>query len=218
MGYAGLKISGHSGTEFKHRKGFEKIKKLNQHTSRTKNGENEIDENSKQLIQKDLNTRFEHAEKYHRLKMIIGIPILIISALLFSYIIFKGKIDLRISQYATNAYEERISKEKKQNDEFYRTMISEGNYHLENEKITRAQNSFKSALAMDRYGEEANIGMTKAVIQECISDNRNCQYAIAHLQFVKLKKFKGYDKLLVFEKEIEEHLFENRKNHYSYNY
>jgi tetratricopeptide (TPR) repeat protein len=181
------KVAGHSQTDFKHRRGFSKIKALQNKSART-NGETSfqfsIETGEKRYIQED-----NHWEK--RLKVLAGITLLA----------FVGILTLTLQKKAKSAAVEESKKPvswissnetpftEEELARAYRMNVSSGQAYLQAEKYEKAEEYFQRALHFEKGGAAANVGLLEVVCRRCYLNDINCEGAKVYLDRVKANKW-----------------------------
>jgi len=173
MGFSGIKITGHSGTEFKHRKAFASFKQVSKNPS-YKN----IDApNNAQFEKRD------YSYKVNKLEQLIKIGFLLplfLGTLFFAiYLFFDPKIGWFEPLYFNNAayLENKESEEKRLNREAYAVLVKSGYEYLESNNLDQAHWEFYRALKMYSHAKGANLGMTKTLAIKCQTKGVYCKEA-----------------------------------------
>jgi len=176
------KSPGHSGTDFKHTKGFSKIKELQRKSSRTTGTEtiqNESKITQKRYIQKD--NRWEN-----RLKLLAVLAIFILIGVLF--FTFKQKADkaaiteMQRSVFAEYDFEKIVDEDF---EKAYDMNVSTGQGYLRAKKYEKAAPYFQRALSFQKDGAEANAGLLEVVCYRCYLEDINCEGAKLYLERAK---------------------------------
>jgi tetratricopeptide (TPR) repeat protein len=176
------KVAGHSQTDSKHRRGFSKIKALQNKLART-NGEtslqSSIETGEKRYIQKD-----NHWEK--RLKILASIFIM----LFIGTLVFTLKEDGGKHFYTKSAKEIYTVAEynftKAELIDAYNTNVLEGKGFLNLQSYKEAEPYFQRALSFNNDGVEANLGLLKVACYRCYLEVVNCEGAKEYLDKAKV--------------------------------
>ncbi len=186
MGLPGhFKITGHSGTEFKHRKAFEKIKAYKEQAKHAKNAFNE--DSFKLPITSSVPTNYQEAYKQERrIKLFFKLPIFIIAIIVISF----------VSVNFSNHYVDALNARNYQKQLSYRTekeikklenftfFYNSGNYHLQKNELNAAQLEFTQVLYLDKYNIDARIGLTETLVARCQQYHELCDEAQIQLDFL----------------------------------
>lgn len=176
MGFSGSKISGHSGTEFKHRKAFyKKLKPMVTGTTNTP-GKDIYPEYSYRELQK---ARAELRRTNYRKYLLICIPTVIL------LIIFMGYIN---SQFLANllGHSPTIETQIQETSiETYHLFVEAGFVALKENRLHDAQLDFMQAIETNHYGKEANLGLTKTLAEACRQRGKFCEKAALYFDFTK---------------------------------
>jgi len=159
MGFSGSKISGHSGTSFKHRKGFDKILKHYEQTRYTYEDAPQLNESI--FNPKESKFIFRNESSLKREKVIylmIVTTSIIISVFLFHFINDTSDFDIGIN---SKSYQERLHFQKEID---YVEFTHAGFDNLKRNKLNNAQLYFSKALEINQCGKKARIGLTKVLV------------------------------------------------------
>ncbi len=154
MGFSGIHIPGHSGTQFKHRKVFERIKKYEEST---KYSEIEIIQTP---IKKTSRSVTKEPTKRDPLLMYIS---MLLVATLFVYVTvhYYSKI-YSMSSSISYEYDEKLANNKSIREI---SQIEEGLKWgckwLQNGHLTLSENNYKDVLSLQPNNEEALWGLTQ---------------------------------------------------------
>ncbi len=204
MGFPGhFKIAGHSGTSFKHRKAFEKIKSYQE---QSKNEKTSFDEGTYKLpIKSSVQTNYQEANKQdRRMRLFFKLPVFLISVIVFSFVFVKS------SKYYKNMLNARNQQEiigfktvqETGNLEDYIFFVNSGYYHLRRKQTSTAQSEFIRALSIDKYGKDARIGLTKTLIERCKDYHEGCEEIQANLNFIRGMKYLPEEKINELEEQF----------------
>lgn len=184
MGYCGIKIPGHSGTSFKHRKAFTKIKKFNELTELSYESAPELSD-PQVTVSKVINRT--DSKKGIVIEHAILIATVIVSFSLLLY--FFDVLDNSSKEYlgtSLEMYNERNTRLDKEN---YNHYIDVGFDNLRRENLDNAQLYFVKALEIDTKGKEARIGVTQVLHQQCESKNQFCSEYEENLAYLTAMKY-----------------------------
>lgn len=174
MGFGGMKIDGHSGTQFKHRKAFVKQKKMQQaglHGGERKTGYWEPKDNR-------LN---------HRFRLVVSI----LSALAAIVILLLGG---QVVQEATFVKRQEVQHNQELYDRVkhdsynlalseYGNVISYAEIRYEQGRYASAKHWYERALVLFPYDWEANLGLTTSLVAICAESGELCENAQQYLLF-----------------------------------
>lgn len=172
------KIPGHSGTDFKNRQpyfGQEMPYKKTERISRSR----KPSEHTASAFKQD---------KYDRWVQIgFGLPMFL------AFVFLAG---FGIQYYARIIHDTFIGTDQniphrihdaellqKRNDS-YQFLLAEGEAYLEIQDWDEAQRAFLAAFHFFEYGKQANIGLTKVLLQKCKYDKASCDWAADYTQFL----------------------------------
>lgn len=186
MGFPGhFKITGHSGTEFKHRKAFDKIK-----TYRRQSDKKDSTNESSDFIPPILSSApIDYQQKYVRdrkMRILFKLPLLMISVILLGIVVvkstnyYKDSLNNKYHQSLIDFTSYKTSKALK-NRTFFN---NSGYYHLRIGDLYTAQQEFTRALHKDEYDIDARIGLTETLIERCIRNNEVCKEALTNIAFL----------------------------------
>ncbi len=188
MGFPGhSKIAGHSGTEFKHRKAFSKIKHYHQQSS----VKNNVPGTEEFLLPIPATVPTNYLQAYQKersIKLLINLPVFLIAISLVGYLLINFSNECEKS-FVQN-YERGLSNLEKNKEEKIRRIknftyfYNSGNYHLQKNELLKAQKKFTRALALDEYNIDARIGLTETLIAQCQQYHLFCKEAQIQLDFL----------------------------------
>lgn len=185
MGFPGhFKISGHSGTEFKHRKAFEKIKAYRKQSNETKNhsGKTAL----KLPIKSSIPIDYQYAyQKNRNLKLFFKLPIFLVSILSIGFFIANipkdlGNIYLPKDQELIDAKAKKEAIRLENLTYFYNS----GYYHLKRNELEEAHRDFVEVLLKDEYNVDARVGLAETLIARCKQDCVLCEEVHLQLDFI----------------------------------
>lgn len=168
MGYAGIKIPGHSGTDFKHKKVFKKSQKIL----------------NDQPIYSDV--RIEHREPKPTYPWFLKIKILF--TILFFFIIF-----IMLSGYASKISNLKIHKRKIESVPFLTTMekhraavvmFSSAKNYYNTQQYQEAQDEMTRVLKLYPHDLESIEMMYKILNKQCEIKNKYCDNAKQYEQYL----------------------------------
>ena len=177
MGWSGMKIPGHSGTQFKNRKAFKnKLKPIadSQNSNTTKQDiyhEYSYDE----LLQ----DRAAHKKVNFKVFLWICIPSV---TLLLAYLSYMGVF---FSDQNLNISEQTHSTSPHADPNSYQILVEAGFIALRDNRLYDAQLDFMQALQVDKYGKQANLGLTKTLSETCRQRGKFCEEAASYYDFTK---------------------------------
>jgi len=193
MGYSGMKISGHSGTQFKHRKAFyNKLKPMVTGTSNTP-GKDIYPEYSFSELQK---ARAEIKKANFKKAVLLWTPF-VIALLAFCAYVMSDFETIPFSQsstpctpYTSTCRAERMAKLAILNSNTKTTLnydifVEAGNVALKENRLNDAQVDFTKALKEDNFGKEANLGLTRTLSESCRQHGKFCELASQYFDFTK---------------------------------
>jgi len=191
MGFPGhFKITGHSGTEFKHRKAFSKIKSYKESGNHKKN---KSDSGEFILpIKASVPTDYQHAYRQDRkMRLYFKLPVFLITLTLISLVLLKncGKYESSVESRNHQALMDYTIEQKDANAESYIFFLNSGYYHLNRNELNTAQWEFTRALYIDEYGKEARIGLTRTLIAQCKEYQKECDNIQVNLDFLHNMKY-----------------------------
>ena len=159
MGFAGLKISGHSGSEFKHRKAFSQRRTSENSASKTEVFALPIIDAQPTDYQKIY-------DQDRKLRLFFKLPLFLIALIVIGYVTIGSSSANKAALNAENNEQFNTVKETEiiQDYDFY---INSGYYYLGKNKLNTAQREFTRALGIDEYNIDARIGLTKTMIERC---------------------------------------------------
>ncbi|MBR9921268.1 MAG: hypothetical protein GYB31_10555 [Bacteroidetes bacterium] len=176
------KIPGHSGTDFKPRKGFNKVKSFQENLAKdpaTKyKGRNY-----------DRNQRLKDTKVYKGIAL--GIAILLaltggVAAGVFGDSVSQViQYDKEVKAGLAIQKENRESAEKK---DAFKILLKDGNNYLQSNQLYEAQIAFERAIKVLPDNTHAYIGLTKTLVAQCHSLRLNCEQAIDYIQYLQEAK------------------------------
>lgn len=204
MGLPGhFKITGHSGTEFKHRKAFEKIKSYQEQSKHAKNAFNE--DSFKLPITSSVPTNYQEAYKQERrIKLFFKLPVFIVSVILIGFVFIKSSNHYKDALNARN-YQQKIALEtimEAVHREDYLFLVNSGYYYFRRKKLSTAQWEFTRALSIDEYGKDARIGLTRTLIERCKAYHEGCEEIQTNLDFIRGMKYLPEEKIKELESQL----------------
>ncbi len=173
MGYSWMfNIPGHTGTDQKPKKAFErskayrKIKKVDPNKHQSTQGYEE-------LLKERTDQKLATQKRF----------------LLFSIIIAFSCVGLFfLSGFQKSAFETKspvLSQSKSFNQNAYQVIIESGNRFLHDGMLDEAQKDFIQAQKLNPYGVEANLGLTKTLVAFCEQEGRFCSETESYISFVE---------------------------------
>ena len=191
MGFPGhFKISGHSGTEFKHRKAFSKIKSYKE-SSNSKNKQSESGEYILP-IKATVPTDYQHAYRQDRnMRLFFKLPVFLITLILVSFVVVKtsGGHEMVVEYSIQAPCLDLTPQEKEECLEAYLLFVNSGYYHLNNGELNTAQWEFTRAIYIYEYGKGARIGLTRTLIAQCKDHQKECDNIQVNLEFIRSMKY-----------------------------
>jgi len=190
MGYSGPgKISGHTGTEHKHRKAFSKIKSYQQSQNRSnysKSGDFILP------IKSSVPTNYQQAYQQDRkFKLFFKLPVFLITIIVIGFVFVKSSSHYKDALNARNYHQkqdlEAIKMQVQRDD--YLFLVHSGYYYYRRKQLSTAQSEFIRALSIDEYGKDARIGLTKTLIERCIAYHEGCEEIQPNLDFIRGMKY-----------------------------
>ena len=178
-----FKIPGHSGTDFKHRKAFQKSRKRLEVIKRT-NG------SYRKMQSADMPKNAKGYSKISINKPLKWLVAAVRLTMFFLLILLIKNIVISVHQELTTntkkiTLTQAFSKNSLTYMEIYYLFVKEGNNYLDQDKLNEAHQLFAKAWNLDRYGFEANLGMTKVLLKKCKSTGEYCSEAEAYLIYIK---------------------------------
>ncbi|MEM9545049.1 MAG: hypothetical protein AAGA77_03705 [Bacteroidota bacterium] len=176
MGYCGIKIPGHSGTDFKHKKVFKGSKKL-------------LNEK-----QKFVDTRVESRDKRHwdsriiiLIKLTSALSILVLTALLFMFFMRSTTVSIHKSQLPSE-YTQSIKDMEKERagNVLYRS----AQLHLEAGNLDYAQDEIILFLKLYPKSIEGLKLTHEILVQQCNVNKKYCHEAKVYEDYLKTVKKK----------------------------
>ncbi len=178
-----FKIPGHSGTDFKHRKAFQKTKERLKRKIRTDSSLKK----SQPTTSRRNTIPYSKTNVSKPLKWMVAITRL--SMFLLVFLLAKNIACSVYADMTTNSYKGIKAHVHYKNGltymERYRLLIKEGNECLKADQLDEAQQKFTKAWDLDRYGFEVNLGMTKTLLKKCKRNGEYCREAKAFFNFMK---------------------------------
>ncbi|MEM1321819.1 MAG: hypothetical protein AAGG75_16285 [Bacteroidota bacterium] len=176
-------ISGHSDTQFKHRKAFASQKAAKPKTL----GASEVPDNEEiaALRREGLNARFRKARQSRRFHRWVFFPML---SALFICLFFT----MHYTSRDWIAYEEKqrkvrgqplLDRKKEENIQAYIVLVKTGNRYLLGDHLEEAQAEFTRALRLNAYGVAANLGMSETLAKRCEVEGKWCEMAQHYIEF-----------------------------------
>ncbi len=208
MGFPGhCKIAGHSGTDFKHRKAFSKLKEYKQNTSK-KYGNITTEEFLLPIPAAIPTDYFGAYQRNRRINLLVKLPAFLISICFFGF--FLRHFSNTCTEHSIVNFNEarlEIDKEKElKKMENITYFYHSGNYHLQKNELHKAREYFTRTLAADEDNLDARIGLTETLTMYCHRHNLFCKEARIQLEFLQEMDYLTYDGIWNLEKQI------NRKN------
>jgi len=182
-----FKIQGYSGTDFKHRKPFQKLKEHLNKKKRTGSATRKVDSNFRFKNKKT--TPFSRNTVDRSLKWLFAVVRLSLFVLIF--LLVKNVVETVNTVNTELTTNSRVNVEDYKyykgltNMEIYRHLIATGNDYLKANKLDEAHKTFAKAWNMDRYGFEANLGMTKTLVKKCAQTGQYCHEAEDYFNYMK---------------------------------
>lgn len=184
MGFSGIRIPGHSGSEFKHRTVFSKRK-----TAESSSSKSEVF-----ALPITASTPTDYQKIYaqdRKVRLFFKLPVFLISVLIIGY------VTLDSSSYFKDALNPRNHEQFNRINTVKETeiihdyvfFINSGYYHLRNNDLYTAQREFTRALKLDEYNIDARIGLTKTMIERCKQFHEVCEEVQPHLNFLRKMKY-----------------------------
>lgn len=173
-----FRISGHSGTDFKHRKAFKKTKELQDKRKRT----------SSVVIKSNFNYKISENLLHNSYEKLIKVGLfLLISVFVMQ---FKERMIFDpLGEYGAHGFTEKatIKEQNKRiiNEQAYHVLTTTGNDYLYWNRLDEAQDEFARALKIDKNGYKANLGMTKTLMKKCKQRGEYCDEAKDYLDYMK---------------------------------
>ena len=184
-GWGSYKIDGHSRTSQKHRKGFSKIKELNLSNSKSSG----VLLNPKIDILENRNTRLKATKLF----------IIILGAIVLAFCVYLGKsIALNLVSYKSNLNTKYEQSQQYSKIYYYNDLVSKGYSNYYKGRNQQAIEDFTRALKLISDGEIAMLGMTRCMINTCITENKYCNESIEYIEYLYCRgtiEFEEYEKL-----------------------
>lgn len=182
MGFPGhFKIPGHSGTDFKHRKAFSKVKayqktrkSVRKHIASSKFGDPGIVSQLQEARTSKANTFATYLS--------IGSKLFFALALLTTFVLGMNWV---LNRPISISPEPENLAFKKELRDAYHVLVTTGNNFLLGGSLDEAQSEFVRAIKIDEYGELARIGLTKVLAKKCELYNEFCEEAVQQKDFLK---------------------------------
>jgi len=172
-----FKIPGHSGTDFKHRKAFNKVEELQDKRKRTSGAIMDSNYDAEPNKYK----RNSSFSKWFKAGLLL-------TTFIFSFFFIKNQasnISNQLSKYGAEGEIIKAQSKKNVYTRAYRILTSTGNDYLYWNMLDEAQSEFALALKIDKNGKAANLGMTKTLIKKCAQKSEYCQEAKAYLNYMR---------------------------------
>ena len=184
MGFGGSKIVGHSGTSFKHRKAFTKIKKFNKLTELSY--ENAPELNDQEQVRKPMISR--NLSKKGRVREYVVLAVIIIISL-FLFLHFIDILNSKSTNYLGASLERHTEHRARLDLENYNHFIDVGYDNLRRNNLDNAQLYFVKALEIDTKGKEAREGVTQVLHQQCELKKKFCVEYEENLAYLVAMKY-----------------------------
>ena len=175
MGFCGSKISGHSGTEFKHRKAFVSIKAYHEKTKYFKKSYSYNSNLDKIPLAFEARLKEGWLQKASRFSKIF----LLISSIFFFIGIFSYKL---YPLNKTDVLEEELNKAQE-------AATICGYEYLSENQLKLARKEFLDALAINEKEIKARVGLTKSLVLLCNRHEKYCEAAALNTKFVYDHKY-----------------------------
>ncbi|MGH1434670.1 MAG: tetratricopeptide repeat protein [Lewinella sp.] len=173
MGLWSGSVPGHTGTQFKHRKGFVKQKELLR--KNLKGGNNRVGEWDGRLGKRNNRRR---VALYVLLLLVL--PVMIYLSWQFSQLL-TTTVRQETQQNYKLYQEERYEHESVE----YWNMVKLGKVHLNSGDYAYARRLYQGALALFPYAWDANAGLTMTLTKMCVENGQYCEEARAYLEFCR---------------------------------
>lgn len=188
MGQFG-KIPGHSGTEFKHRVGFKRVKAYQKNKMRISTSEVE-----KVSVPPSELRNYEGYSLFTSL--FTSFVILVFCGLIGSLLYVAGSVLMERIETTDEAHNYEVEQDRLYNDEIYsykrfatdnpyKLFTDTGNYHLTSGEMRSAQEEFQRALKVEPYGKEARLGLIKILDYYCCVRSIYCEQLDEQVTFAE---------------------------------
>lgn len=201
MGFPGhFKIPGHSGTDFKHRKAFSKIKKYYRDQQIIRSPKSDCESAIKATQQNPIKYRFSKRDKI--LNLGVKFPLFLLFTTMAFFVLknftnyYFTKFEKSNRQFVIDLNKQAEKEKKDAYDLFVRTAQS----YLHVNKLDKAQSEFIRALSLDNYGKLARIGLTKTLIKKCKQQQEFCDEIKPHLDYLEQMKYLSKKEIETLEK------------------
>lgn len=173
-------IPGHSGTAFKHRKPFQKLKEHLNKKKRTASTPGKVNSTA-HFIKKNYPS-FSKNSVDRSLKWVVAIICLTLFLLIF--LLAKNIVKSFYTDLTTISKESEEIIAKRLQDS-YDFLIISGDGYLHWNMLDEAQREFDRALKIDKDGLEANLGMAKTLLKKCAQNGEYCRKAEDYSNYIK---------------------------------
>lgn len=196
-GYSGCKISGHSGTDFKHKKGFA-IRKENLKRCQRLGVKNTFNSSKYQLQKQPIYRTSELFKTTVSEYLLRIITTLLIVCLLGAVVVFAKKHGHHYSLDYYSTYQSKAVATQqmrfKNNDHrrAFNLAIYYGQAYLESGYLAEAQIEIVRALKILPKSSTANFLMTKVLVHRCLTEEQVCTEAEEYLNALSI--FEDIDK------------------------
>ncbi len=177
MGFSGAYIRGHSGTQQKHRKVFENIKRYKKKIGPKRNSKSCM--NDRFSMPENDARKFTDSKLSKRLKL--GFISIILISLISSVYVISTTESINVIEIhnvkSRQIQKDKIKFEAEQKLIDYNYFVESGFSHLKINNLNEAQWEFVRALYVDEYGINARIGLLKVLEIRCEKDGKYCAEA-----------------------------------------
>ncbi len=170
-----FRLPGHSGTDFKHRKAFERGKELQQQKIPSRSA-------SSTPPKVPYQSAYSGSVKLQWVLQTIAVLITFGALLCISYVLISNYY--AAPPFTASSWELEHSRLKKENQRAYEMLVDRGDTFLASGELERAHGAFAQALQIDQYGKNARRGLTKTLALRCQTEGTHCAAANENLDFL----------------------------------
>lgn len=125
------------------------------------------------------------------MRLFYKLPIFLISVIVIGLVIINSTSNSKEALNARNYKQINTINTVKETEviQDYVFFINSGYYHLRRNEIYTAQWEFTRALKLDEYNIDAQIGLTKTMIERCKQLHEVCEAIQPHLDFLRKMKY-----------------------------
>ncbi|WP_020538974.1 tetratricopeptide repeat protein [Lewinella cohaerens] len=173
MGLWSGSVPGHTGTQFKHRKGFVKQKELLR--KKLKGGNNRVGEWDNRL-----------GKRNNRRRVVLYVLLLLVLPVMIYFGWQFSQLLTTTVRQETQQKHELYQQERYENESVeYWNMVKLGKVHLNSGDYAYARRLYQGALELFPYTWDANAGLTMTLTKMCTENGQFCEEAKEYLEFCR---------------------------------